>query len=111
VRHLALDDETPTLRDVVRLCTAAPQLRRLHAYICGPFPLWLSPQYAHYGPPKPAVPFRLRHIIIEQCAFAAEPSNVADDCVARLRQWYFARLQRVTVDEEHYEEDYFAPFE
>jgi hypothetical protein len=110
VRDLLVDGDTPTLRDLVRLCLLAPQLRRFKAYIGELFPSWLSTKLGKgpilRTPAQRAVRFRLRHIIVTS-AFHPEPSDIADDCVARLRQWYFTRLQRVTVNKE----DYFAPFD
>jgi hypothetical protein len=110
VRNLVVAGGTPTLPELLRLCAAAPQLRRLQAEIWrdDPYPSWLT-STDDDAPTDDAltVSSRLRHIIFTRDEDPELEIEVADDCVSRLRQLHFARLQRVTVDEE----DYFAPFD
>jgi hypothetical protein len=109
VRNLVVVGGTPTLPGLLRLCAAAPQLRRLQAEIWrdDPYPSWLTSTDDAPTDDALTVSSRLRHIIVTRDEDPEPEIEVADDCVSRLRQLHFARLQRVTVDEE----DYFAPFD
>jgi hypothetical protein len=102
VRNLVVVGGTPTLRGVVRLCTAAPQLRRLQAEIWrdDPYPSWLTSNDDALTD-EGAASSRLRHLIVTRAEAPAPEIEVADDCVSRLRQ-HFARLQQVTVDEKDF---------
>jgi hypothetical protein len=95
VRNLVVVGGTPTLPELLRLCAAAPQLRRLQAEIWrdDPYPSWLTSNDDAFTDDALTVSSRLRHIIVTR---DEDPEPL-----------HFARLQRITVDEE----DYFAPFD
>jgi hypothetical protein len=107
VRALTLrfEDSPPDAATLARLLRAAPHLRRLTVSADNPdYVRWAledEDDFEFTNSPEP--PFAgLTHPRLRHFAISGDVPDVPDGCGVRLRERFFPRLRRLTVDEEEY---------